>query len=188
MWTLLVYGLVAMAVLVHLRVIVYQLAVQCKAQRCYESQSRQLKMKVKIFFRTSHGLIITPPFYSFLTHSHVPLHTHTHTHTHSYTYTHTSILGVWVRVMRECMLCTHNTQHPHIATHTPTQIHMHIHTHARTHTHITHTRSHVHTCMYVLDYKPLPHSNYTPTYTCHPRYLYHTNTIYSSMSRWLYIV
>jgi len=30
-----------MAVLVHLRVIVYQLAVQCKAQRCYESQSRQ---------------------------------------------------------------------------------------------------------------------------------------------------
>ena len=30
-------------ILVHLRVIVYQLAVQCKAQRCYESQSRQLK-------------------------------------------------------------------------------------------------------------------------------------------------
>ena len=39
------YGLVAKLwpVLVHLRVIVYQLAVQCKPRRCYESQSRQLK-------------------------------------------------------------------------------------------------------------------------------------------------
>ena len=35
--------LVLWPVLVHLKVIVYQLAVQCKAQWCYESQSRQLK-------------------------------------------------------------------------------------------------------------------------------------------------
>jgi len=40
-----------MAVLVHLRVIVYQLAVQCKAQRCYESQSRHLKKVKKLTAR-----------------------------------------------------------------------------------------------------------------------------------------
>jgi len=38
------------------RVVVYQLAVQCKAQRCYKSQ---WKMKVKKFFRASHTQINT---------------------------------------------------------------------------------------------------------------------------------
>jgi len=55
----LVYGLVAWAVLVHLRLIVYQLAVQCKAQRCYESQSRQLKNEGEKIFCTSRTLIST---------------------------------------------------------------------------------------------------------------------------------
>ena len=37
-------------VLVYVRVIVYQLPVQCKTQRCYESQSRQLKNEGEFFF------------------------------------------------------------------------------------------------------------------------------------------
>ena len=54
-----VYGLVAKLwpVLVHLRVIVHQLAVQCKPRKCYESQSRQLKNEGEKIFRASRGRI-----------------------------------------------------------------------------------------------------------------------------------
>ena len=48
---------------VHLRVIVYQLVVQCKAQRCYKRQSRQLINEGENFFRTSHGQIGTTHLY-----------------------------------------------------------------------------------------------------------------------------
>jgi len=34
---------------------IQQLAVECKAQRCYESQSRQLKNEREKFFRASRG-------------------------------------------------------------------------------------------------------------------------------------
>jgi len=47
----------ALAVLVHLRVIVYQLAVHCKPRRRYESQSRQLKNEGEKIFRASRGRI-----------------------------------------------------------------------------------------------------------------------------------
>ena len=42
---------------------IQQLAAKCKAQTCYESQSRQLKMKVKNYFHASHGKITTTHLY-----------------------------------------------------------------------------------------------------------------------------
>jgi len=58
MWTSIVYGLVAMAVLViHLRVIVYQLAVQCKAKVATRANPDNWKMKVKNLLSASRRLI-----------------------------------------------------------------------------------------------------------------------------------
>jgi len=59
--------------LVHLRVTVYQLAAQRKAQRCYESQSTQLKMKVKKFFWALCRLIHTTHLYALHSAVHIPL-------------------------------------------------------------------------------------------------------------------
>jgi len=68
-------SVVAMVLLlpVHLRVKVNQLAVQQKARRCYESQSTQLKMKVKNFFCTLRRLIHAMHLYALHLAVHIPL-------------------------------------------------------------------------------------------------------------------